>query len=114
MVSNAFVCWLVALHPYSKRRMLLLVESKDQGACSEMSRKHCIALVEVLHMLQGTALDAPWALLICGEICVCSNCFAVSISVVGLLWILIRKYSMVEDLHNLGLLCGSARFLEHT
>lgn len=34
--------------------------------------------------LKGAALDTPWALLVCCEMCVCYNCFAVSIFMVGL------------------------------
>lgn len=67
--------------------MLSLVESKDQRAHSEMSRSVASLSWESWkqsHTLQGTALDAPWALLVCCEIHVCYNCLAVNISVVSL------------------------------
>lgn len=95
-----------------------MAESKDQGAHSEMSRKLCITLVGVLEAVAYTAGYSPLCFL--GPACLlCDLCMLLtalqSISHWSVcLWILIWKYSVVKDLHNLGPLCGSVEFPEHT
>jgi len=71
MLSNSFVAGLFSWHPYSKGRMLSWAGSEDQGACSEWAGSVALlswASWKQSHTLQGTALDAPWALLVCCEI----------------------------------------------